>query len=213
MNIFNKVLLLIFFVCFTQNSFAQEIDQAKSGIQTYMDAWINASTDENWLMDMKGVKFPSKGMEVGFKSLEENLKKSDVSDNEKKQIKERFVQTYLDQSAILAASYKEVLENPNLDILLQEFLRQAATQFWLEKQLEKDPNAITPTKEEIDAYYLENSERLLRLGLSASQIKSYTEQELRQTKLQQWTYNQLAEFKTNNPITINPKMKKKFGIK
>ena len=213
MNIFNKVLLLITCVCFTQNSFAQEIDQAKSGIQTYMDAWINSSTDENWLMDMNGIRFPSKGMEVGFKSLEENLKKSNVSENEKKQIKERFVQTYLDQNAILAASYKEVLESPSLDILLQEFLRQAATQFWLEKQMEKDPSAIVPTKDEIDAYYLENSERLLRLGLSASQIKSYTEQELRQTKLQQWTYNQLAEFKTNNPITINPKMKKKFGIK
>lgn len=213
MNKFNKVLLLITYVFFAQNSFAQEIDKAKFGIQTYMDAWIDSSTDENWLMDMNGIKFPSKGMEVGFNALEEGLKKSDLSDNEKKQVKERFVQTYLDQSAILVATYKEVLESPNLDILLQEFLRQAATQFLLEQKIKEDPNAVVPTNDEIDAYYLENSERLLRLGLSASQIKSYTEQELRQNKLQKWTYDQLAEFKTNNPVTINPKIKKKFKIK
>ena len=213
MNKFNKTLVIITCVFFAQNSFAQEIDKAKSGIQTYMDAWIASSTDETWLIDINGIKFPSKGMEVGFKALEENLKKSDLSNQEKNQIKERFVQTYLDQSAILAATYKEVLESPDLDILLQEFLRQAATQFLLEQKIKQDPNAVVPTSEEIDAYYLENSERLLRLGLSASQIKSYTEQELRQSKLQKWTYDQLAEFKTNNPIKINPKIKKKFGIK
>ena len=213
MTVFNKNLLIIIFVFVSQNSFTQEIDKAKSGIQNYMDAWLNSSTDENWLIDINGVKFPSKGIEVGFKVLEENLQKSDISNSEKKQIKERFVQTYLDQSAILASSYKELIESSSLDILLQEFLRQAATQFWLEKQMLKDPEAIVPTQEEINQYYSENSDRLLRLGLSASQIKSYTEQELRQTKLQNWTYRQLLNFNTNNPIIVNPKLKKKFGIK
>ncbi len=193
-------------------TFAQELSLAKIAIQNYLDSWFESAGDE-WLLEINGVKFPSYGMQVGLDKLEENLKNANVSKLEKEQIRERYIQTYIDQSVILALSYDNLIANPNLDILLQEFLRQASVQLWLETELAKEPSAIVPTDSEIAQYYQANSERLLRLGLSASQIKEFTEQELKQVKLQEWTYSKLAEVKSNNPATINPKFTKKYNIK
>ncbi len=212
---FKKHVTLAVFVSFISLSFiyAQNLTEAKSAIQSYLNLWfINPSPEEEWFLEIKGMKFPVKGLEVGLASLENNLNKGKVSAEEKKQIKAHFIQTYTDQSAILADSYQELLDNPQTDILLQEFLRQAATQLWLEKQVAANPDAINPTQEEIDAYYTENSDRLFRLGLSASQIQEYAEQELRQTKIQKWSFDQLKSFKEKNPITINEKYKKKYKI-
>lgn len=211
-NIVKILCLFSIVLVIQQQSFSQYTEQAKTALQNFITDWFNSSNDSNWLLEINGVKFPTKGLEIGLETLENNLKKSDISKVEQQQLKARFVQTYIDQSAILAHSYKELLENPEIDILLQEFLRQAATQFWLENQMKKDPSAIVPSQDDINKYYQENSERLLRLGLSANQIKSYTEQELRQKKLQEWTFRELATFKTNNPVTINPTIKKKFNI-
>lgn len=190
---------------------SKDLAEAKKTMELYVNTWLN-NTNDSWLVKMNGVSIPPQGLEVGLKALEENLKKSDLPKAEKQKIKERYIQTYIDQSAILAMTYQDLLQNPEIDILLQEFLRQAATQLWLENEMKKDPSAVVPTNEEIERYYQENSERLLRLGLSASQIKAYTDQELRQTKLQQWTYQKLAKFKKENPVTINEKLKKKYDL-
>lgn len=207
------IVLLLLFTVSLQRSYGQNITVAKSAVQSYINAWfVNPPEDQEWIIEVNGMKFPARGLEIGLDVLEENLKKGDVSREEKKRIKNHYVQTYIDQSSILANSYTQVLENPEIDVLLQEFLRQAATQLWLEEQMKKDSDAVIPTKEEIDQYYQANSDRLFRLGLSASQIKTYTEQELRQAKLQAWTTSQLAKFKEQNKVTINPKLKKKFGI-
>ncbi|MGL4676800.1 MAG: hypothetical protein ACRCWI_03935 [Brevinema sp.] len=214
MNKINKFLTGILCIgIISQYTYAQELSQAKLAIQSYIDSWFINNNSEDWFVEIQGIKFPSNGIEIGLKSLNENLKNADISKAEKEQIKNRFIQTYIDQSVILALSYQDILSNPDLDILLQEFLRQAATQLWLENQIAKDPAAIVPSETELNQYYQANSDRLLRLGLSASQIKSFTEQELKQSKLQEWTYQKLAEIKEQYPAKINPKLKKKYNIK
>ncbi|MGL5956198.1 MAG: hypothetical protein ACRC0X_06285 [Brevinema sp.] len=217
MNKINKFLTVILCVGiifqWVNRSYAQELSQAKLAIQSYIDSWFVNNNSENWLIETQGIKFPSDGLEIGLNTLNENLKNADISKVEKEQIKNRFIQTYIDQSVILALSYQDIISNPDLDILLQEFLRQAATQLWLENQMAQEPSSILPSEEEINQYYQANSDRLLRLGLSASQIKSFTEQELKQAKLQEWTYRKLAEVKEQHPAKINPKLKKKYNLK
>lgn len=192
---------------------SQEIFRAKDILKNYIETWFRSNNDsENWFVEVNGVKFPSDGMEYGLKILDENLKKTDVSATDRKMIRDQYVQTYIDHLLILSMSYDELLENPDLDILFQDFLRQIAMQNWLESQMKKDPKAIEPTEEELTKYYKENSERLMRLGLSVAQIKSYSQQEIKQYKIKEWTQNQIQTLKKQYSFTLNNKMKKKLGL-
>lgn len=216
MNFINKILTSILcmgiIIQWLPYTYAQDLTLAKTALQSYFDSWFSNADGEEWLLEVNGIKLPSYGMEVGLNSLNDTLQNAKISNAEKKQVKSRFIQSYLDQSMILALSYQDLINNPDLDVLLQEFLRQAATQLWLENQIIKNPSAIEPTEDELNSYYLQHSERLLRLGLSASQIKEYTEQELKQKKVQEWTEQQIAAVKSSAITSINPKMKKKYDI-
>ncbi len=215
MNKTNKLLTIILLagIMGLSDSFAQGIERAKTAMQDYMESWFIDYTGNDWVIQVNDVRFPEHGFEVGVNTLTQNLKNAKVPKNEQTQIIQGYIQTYIDQSLILSLSYEDILNDSNLDILLQEFLRQAATQLWLEGQVAKNPSAVEPTTEEINQYYMQNSERLLRLGLSAAQIKEYTEQELKQAKLKAWTAAQLAEVRDKYPVEINPKIKKKYNIK
>ncbi len=217
MNKINKFLTIILLAAIVQTgmveSFAQGIEQAKTAMQDYMETWFINYTGNDWVIKVNDVRFPDHGFEVGVTTLSKNLQNAKVPKNEQTQIINGYIQTYIDQSLILSLTYEDILNDSNLDILLQEFLRQAATQIWLENQVAENPNAVEPTQEEINQYYVQNSERLLRLGLSAAQIKEYTEQELRQAKLKAWTSAQLADVRAKYPVDINPKIRRKYNIK
>lgn len=194
--------------------YSQDFTQAKNALQLYMKEWfINTNTNDNWFLEINGFKFPQEGVEFGLKTLDKNLKEGKISKAESEQIRQQYINTYIDQSIILANTYQDLLKNKDLDFLLQEFLHQAAMQIWLDQQMKKDPKDAIPSQDEINAYYKENTERLIQLGLSASQIKEYTEQELRHLKLKQWTLKQLQNIDKNTKITINPSLKKKLHIK
>ncbi|MGL4367808.1 MAG: hypothetical protein ACRCTQ_05980 [Brevinemataceae bacterium] len=213
---FYKILVLSGLCSFgiSEFLFSQEFVHARNAVKLYMDTWFVKPAEEyqDWFIDINGLKFPSSGVEAGLKALDDNLKKGSVSTAERIQIRERYIQTYIDQSTILALTYEDILKNPELDLLMQEFLRQVAAQLWLEEELKKDPKSSVPTQDEIDAYYVQNSDRLIRLGLSAAQIRSYTEQELRQKKLQEWTSAKLRSIRELTEVNINPVIRKKLGM-
>jgi len=217
----SKIKLFISLIYFFNMSFgtiyiySQDFSQAKKAIQIYINSWFIDSTNINnndWFIKVDGMKFPKKGLEYGLKTLEENLKAGKISKSERKQIQQQYITTYINQSVILAETYKDLLNNSELDLLLQEFLQQAATQIWLDKQMKKNPHAAVPSQNEINKYYKENTERLIQLGLSASQIKEYTEQELRHKKLKEWTIEQLNKVNKNAKVEINPTSKKKLDL-
>lgn len=193
--------------------FAQKNTAAREVLEQYIQAWFSLDNENDWFFEVNDLKFPKQGIAYGLKVLDESLKSNKVSKEDRKKIRQRYIDTYVDQSMIFALSYKDLLDSDELDYLMQEFFRQAAAQIWLEKQIQKNPQAIVPTKQEIDEYYARHSARLIALGLSASQIKEYTEQELKQQKLQLWTQEEMKKAKASTKIKFNKAVEKELGIK
>lgn len=193
--------------------FAQKNAAAREVLEQYIQEWFSLDNDNDWFFEVNDLKFPKQGIVYGLKVLDENLKNNKVSKEDRKKIRQRYIDTYVDQSIIFAFSYNDLLDSDELDYLMQEFFRQAAAQIWLEKQIQKDPKAIVPTKQEIDEYYARHSARLISLGLSASQIKEYTEQELKQQKLQLWTQEEIKKARASAKIKFNKTVEKELGIK
>ncbi|MGL4389025.1 MAG: hypothetical protein ACRCTJ_06515, partial [Brevinema sp.] len=178
-------------------SFSQTNMMLRENIKEYFQEWIS-QTNDNWAFEIDGVQFSTQGLDYGLKAISSNI--ASLSKPEQEQLKNAYTQTFIDQTTILMNYYKELLDHKDLDLLIQEFFRQAATQLWLEKELEKDPKAIEPAKEEIEIFFKENSEILLKRGLSASQIFEYSKQQLQQKKLQEWTQSKVKELRDRASI-------------
>ncbi|MGL4394052.1 MAG: hypothetical protein ACRCS8_02385 [Brevinema sp.] len=203
MLLFRKTLMLL--CLFPVFSFANANDKIRDNIKEYFTEWISQKHN-NWAFEIDGVQFSPEGLEYGLKAVSSNV--ANLPKSEQQQIKDAFIQTFIDQNTILINSYKDLLEHENFDLLIQEFFRQAATQLWLEKELAKNPKAIEPTKKEIDTFFQENSEILLKRGLSASQIMEYSTQQLKQRKIQEWTQAKIKELRDSSNVKVNPKLKK-----
>ncbi|MGL4561631.1 MAG: hypothetical protein ACRCV0_05005 [Brevinema sp.] len=204
----SKYLLCLFFI-FPVLSFSQTNNTIRENIKQYFNDWLS-QTNTEWAFEIDGKQFSVDSLTYGLNSLSSNI--AQLPKDEQKQLKNSYIQTFIDQTTILMTSYEDLLNYEDLDLLLQEFFRQAATQLWLEKELKKNPKAIEPSKKEIDLFFQKNSESLLQRGLSASQIMEYSKQQLQQEKLQEWTQTKLNELKENVQIKINPKIKKQLDL-
>ncbi|MGL5720966.1 MAG: hypothetical protein ACRCY4_00990 [Brevinema sp.] len=203
-------LLIPLMAIFTINSYTQETP--KELLKSFIESRIAVSGDKDWYLEVDGVKLAKDPLKKGLDSLDERLKTSTLSRNEKKELRTQFVQNYTDRMVVLVSTYQEFLDEADLDAIFLDFLAQSATQKYIERQLAKNPEAIKPTEADIDRYYTQNASRYRSLGLTTAQIRELATMELSQTKAQSWTEQEIAKVRNQAKISTNRAVQRELGL-
>ncbi|MGL5254410.1 MAG: hypothetical protein ACRC9L_05400 [Brevinema sp.] len=207
---FNFFLIFPLIMILPVNLKAQE--SYREILKSFIESKISVSGDKDWYLEVEGVKLSKEPLKKGLEVLDQKLKTSTLSKNEKKELRSQFVQNYIDRMAILILTYKEFLEETDLDSIFLDFLAQSATQKYIDRQLASNPDAIKPTEADIDQYYNQNSSRYRGLGLSMAQIRELAMMELSQTKAQAWTEREIIKIRTQAKILTNKQVQKELGL-
>lgn len=187
--------------------------QIKEVLSNLIETQLNIpSGDKDWYLEVDGIKLPKKNLVDGLSQLDEKLKISDISKEDKKVLRKQFIQNYIDRMVVLLSTYKVVLESPDLDTLFLDFLSQTSVQQYLEKKFANDPSVSKPTASEVDQAYTQNAKRYTSLGLNPSQVKEYIEMELSQAKMKDWADSEVAKVKAKAKINTNKAVQKELGL-
>ena len=171
---------------------------------------------ENWLIKIDekyAISLPEfeETFKMVVKQLQEQQKQT-ISEKDMVAVKQNALETMINIYVVTVNALKVGMIQSNETRLLLNFaFRQSLMQYYLQTLI-KDPNSLTPTKEEIEQFYEQNKANLQTMGLSAVQMKQLIQAQLSQRKTQMWMQSAISRIRERYKIERNEALLKKIGI-
>jgi hypothetical protein len=127
----------------------------------------------------------------GYNEFISNISPDQIAGNEAA-IKKQYLDSYISQYAILMKAVEEgVFDNPEMQTYFRAAVLQSVFQVYFQYLMIKTHPNFAPSAEEMNAFYQQNIEQIVSMGLNSDQIRSLITQQLTEQKMQIWMKQQL----------------------
>lgn len=186
---------------------------AESQITKFLkDSFLTTTSNNNWIFQIDNVFLTSDEFRRGYNEFISNISPEQVSGNESA-IKKQYLESYLSQYAILMKAVEDgVFESPEMQTYFRAAVLQSVFQVYFQWLMMKTHPDFTPTAEEMNAFYQQNLEQIVAMGLNSDQIRSLIGQQLTEQKMQIWMKQQLDIVKEEYRIKRNTERLRTLGF-
>ncbi len=172
------------------------------------------SSSNNWILQIDDTFLSSDEFRNGFIEFVSNIPPEQLSGSiTDTTLKKQYLESYIGQYAILMKAIEEgVFDSSQMQTYFRAAVLQAVFQIYFQWLMVRDRPDFTPTTDEMNAFYQQNLQQIVSLGLTSDQIRALIMQQLTEQKMQMWMKQQLDVVKEQYRIRRNSTKLRSLGF-